>query len=288
MAEVFMSYSHEDSQVADELGALLEELGIDYFRDVKDIKLGEPLTSKVRSEIDACVAVLVIVSPASLKSHWVPYEIGRGGGREKTILPYLTHPSLDVPDYIRELKYATSVDQLRRYFADDFAEERASISESAGQESDPRPKRTLNDFQVTYLLDTSRPRNEGLIFGSIDSETGRDVARYQEALKLFINHGLMEYRSGNYHLTQTGWVLADELWALKILDALDPQEFTKESVLAKTVGLTDGEQELQELKRHSKATAQKGWIIAEDGDSGWQARLSEEGLRQRERRTIQL
>jgi len=59
----------------------------------------------------------VIVSPASLKSVWVPYEIGYFSALKRPILPFLTHSSLDLPSYISALKHVGSIDELSAYFA---------------------------------------------------------------------------------------------------------------------------------------------------------------------------
>ena len=116
MSGIFISYSHVDSPVADEVSQLLTELAIDYFRDTKDIDLGESINARVREAVNECNVLLVIISPASLKSHWVPYEIGHASALGKVIVPFFTHPSLDVPHYIRDLNYATKIDQLRDFF----------------------------------------------------------------------------------------------------------------------------------------------------------------------------
>jgi hypothetical protein len=88
-----------------------------------DIEWGDSISSEVRLALEEAAALLVIISPGSLKSHWVPYEIGYGSAQGKKILPYLTHPSLDVPGYIGDLKHLTNIDQVRAYFSGDFQAE---------------------------------------------------------------------------------------------------------------------------------------------------------------------
>jgi hypothetical protein len=114
---VFISYSHIDSEVADDIAAILEEFEITFFRDVKDIEWGQPISLKVKEGLNDSLAILVIVSPASLKSHWVPYEIGYATAKEKRILPYLTHPSLEVPSYIKDLNYKADLSKVKDFFS---------------------------------------------------------------------------------------------------------------------------------------------------------------------------
>jgi predicted transcriptional regulator len=120
MSSVFISYSHADSMVADQISGILTELGVEYFRDVKDIDWGHAITASVHTALDDCIAILVVISPASLKSQWVPYELGHARALRKPILPYLIHPSLDVPHYIRDLNFVTSLEQVREYFTNSF------------------------------------------------------------------------------------------------------------------------------------------------------------------------
>lgn len=123
MSTVFISYSQRDAELADDLTSVLSKLSIDYFQDVRGIGVGEDISTRVREELDNCVVVLVIISPASLKSHWVPYEIGHASALGKVVLPYLTHPDLEVPPYIRELNSATAKQQIANYFAGKFRDD---------------------------------------------------------------------------------------------------------------------------------------------------------------------
>ena len=287
MSTVFISYSHVDAQTADELASLLDELNIDYFRDVKDINWGDSIPSKVRDALDACIAILVIVSPASLKSHWVPYEIGHASALRKIILPFLTHPSLDVPHYIGDLNYAKTIEQVEDYFNNTFPKEAEAIVQPT-ELAPTRHEVTLNDLQIDYLLEISKPRNEGSIYGDIDDQTGRDVAPYQEALELFQTYDLIRYNGGGYKFTPKGWDLADQLWALKILDTLDIRKFTDDKDLAEAVSLTDGQIEMDELKRHVDAAENNGWVKVESTMHDWSVRILEAGVTQRKHRRIDL
>lgn len=109
----FISYSSKDSELADEVAAMLEELGMPYFRDAKDIQIGDDIPAAVTLGLKACTHILVLLSPASLKSHWVPYELGQAKARGITIVPYLQHPDLDIPGYIRNMLHVARLKDLR-------------------------------------------------------------------------------------------------------------------------------------------------------------------------------
>ena len=74
----------------------------------------------MRDALRRSVAILVIVSPASLKSDWVPYELGFGIALDSRILPFLTHPAVNVPGYMADLKRLTSIPDCRKYFTSTF------------------------------------------------------------------------------------------------------------------------------------------------------------------------
>ncbi|MEE9405597.1 MAG: toll/interleukin-1 receptor domain-containing protein [Algisphaera sp.] len=117
MPRVFMIYSQVDADIANAIGATLNDLGVKYFRDVKNIEWGDRIETEVQTALEDSDAILLIVSPASLKSVWVPYEIGYFSALKRPMLPFLTHPSLDLPSYISALKHVGSIDDLSTYFA---------------------------------------------------------------------------------------------------------------------------------------------------------------------------
>lgn len=113
---VFISYSHTDSKTADEICDVLTRREIQFFRDSKEIAWGENITTKVRRALDAVGSVIVIISPGSAKSQWVSFEIGYSVASKKQVLPFLTHPSMDLPPFFGDLAYASSLDDVERFF----------------------------------------------------------------------------------------------------------------------------------------------------------------------------
>jgi len=114
--KVFISYSHEDENVARDLSRMLLDLSIEHFLDLKDISWGDSITKTIRRGLESCTHIIIVISPASLKSSWVPFETGLALGKRTKILPFLTHKSLDVPGYLSDLHYATDLEQAQEYF----------------------------------------------------------------------------------------------------------------------------------------------------------------------------
>ncbi len=114
--KVFISYSSIDRKQANELAALLSDIDVQYFFDQKDITWGSDFSSDITGSISDCSALIVILSPASLKSQWVPFEVGYATALGKRILPYITHPSLDIPSYLQRLHHISDLEDIRSYF----------------------------------------------------------------------------------------------------------------------------------------------------------------------------
>lgn len=116
---VFISYSSVDQEQADRLAEICNEIGITYFLDRKDVKWGDDVGEEIAKGVTASTDMIVIISPASLKSQWVPYEIGQASGQGKPILPYLTHPSLSLPSYLQKLHYTSDLQAVRDYLKEE-------------------------------------------------------------------------------------------------------------------------------------------------------------------------
>jgi len=115
--KVFLSYSTVDLEIAKDISRVLTDLQISHFFDQKDISWGEDVVKGVSENLKSCTHLLVLLSPASLKSSWVTFEIGQASALSKVILPYLTHSSLDVPDFIRSYHYKTRLEDIKEFFS---------------------------------------------------------------------------------------------------------------------------------------------------------------------------
>lgn len=118
---VFISYSSADESIAQELAGVLTKLNVSFFLDRKDVQLGDRIVETISAGISTCSDVMVVISPASHKSQWVPFELGQAVAHQKRILPYLTHPSLDLPDYLKNIHYKTSLREVEEFFRKDLA-----------------------------------------------------------------------------------------------------------------------------------------------------------------------
>ena len=73
--DVFISYSHNDSDDADRLAMLLEDYGISYFMYENDISGGENYLEEISFAIDSCSAFAFVGSPSSYTSKYTLKEL---------------------------------------------------------------------------------------------------------------------------------------------------------------------------------------------------------------------
>lgn len=96
--KVFISYSRKDEALAHLLAYILKEKGqgIECLID-RYLPKARSFTKELKTMIDDCDIVLVLLTRASLSSIWVNQEIGYATARGKTILPVTMEQNLQ-PD----------------------------------------------------------------------------------------------------------------------------------------------------------------------------------------------
>lgn len=87
-AQLFVSYSHADRTYVQQLVAHLARGGVSAWAD-GEIITGDRWTSIIRNQIDACAAMIVVMTPAAEESVWVEREISRAEEQRKPIFPLL-------------------------------------------------------------------------------------------------------------------------------------------------------------------------------------------------------
>jgi hypothetical protein len=69
----------------------IRSTGAKTWIDRRNLKAGDVIVEEIIRGIDACDEALVLVSPSSVKSQWVLYEIGAVSGQHKRVTPVLNH-----------------------------------------------------------------------------------------------------------------------------------------------------------------------------------------------------
>lgn len=108
MAHVFISYAHSDFEFAENLKNRIEKAGFEVWMDEDKLRAGEDWRVEIDEAIKNCLALILILSPASLKSQYVIYEWSFAWGSDKKVIPVLyqsienekVHPRLDKRQYL--------------------------------------------------------------------------------------------------------------------------------------------------------------------------------------------
>jgi hypothetical protein len=87
-ADVFISFAREDDDFARRLTRALVDQGISAFSDTQ-IMAGEDWGGHLRRALDGSAAILLVMTPAALRSPGVLSEIGAALAAEKLIIPII-------------------------------------------------------------------------------------------------------------------------------------------------------------------------------------------------------
>lgn len=116
---IFVSYSHDNEDLSDELRRKLQEdRGLEVWNHVKMI-VGRDLNEQLRRAIDNCSLCVFLATKESLKSDWCMAEIGAFWGAGKQVLIY-TPPTdqgvdqRDMPEPFQGKLWTSDLDQLLR------------------------------------------------------------------------------------------------------------------------------------------------------------------------------
>ena len=84
---VFISYNHNNQQIADSFRAILNKNSIKTWMAPGDIPFGSSYTGVITRAVRGCRCLVVILSQESQESFWVKNEVERAINYKKTVLP---------------------------------------------------------------------------------------------------------------------------------------------------------------------------------------------------------
>src|SRR5262245_34994431 len=85
MIDVFISYSHEDTDLAERIASFLQDHKYSVWWDT-DLRVGGPFPQQIENAIKEAKCVIVIWTSSSINSEWVRIE-ANFAQRQKVILP---------------------------------------------------------------------------------------------------------------------------------------------------------------------------------------------------------
>jgi hypothetical protein len=106
----FISYAHDDAPFVDGLVRDLESAGVAVWLDRWELKVGDSLAERIADGIRASDYLVVVLSPASVKSRWVQVELNVGLMRQLdqdriSVLPVL-YRDCTIPVLLQGIRYA--------------------------------------------------------------------------------------------------------------------------------------------------------------------------------------
>ena len=102
---VFISYSTRDLTVATNLQEWINYAGATAFLAEYSVIPGTSLAENIIRAIKGCDLFVLLWSHNARGSEWVPQEIGIAKGAGKPIMPVVLHDGLELPGFIKDLKY---------------------------------------------------------------------------------------------------------------------------------------------------------------------------------------
>ena len=100
--KVFISHQQKDSQLASKILTELKSLNVDAYLDVFDDSLisdSRALTEHLKDTVRRCSDILVVMSNHTIRSWWVPFEIGIAANQDLPTVTYLQN-SVPLPGYL--------------------------------------------------------------------------------------------------------------------------------------------------------------------------------------------
>lgn len=114
--KVFISHSAKDKWAARTISETLEKLGARTFLDEKDIKTGDSISDSIQGHLKECDHLLILLSPASVGSHWVLIEVGGALALGKKIVPILFYLGAnDIPGPLSK-GLARDINEIDKYY----------------------------------------------------------------------------------------------------------------------------------------------------------------------------
>lgn len=102
---VFISYSTKDLGLVNYVKGLLESYTIKVYVAEYTAPPGVDLTNHIKNSITTCDLFILLWSSNSKHSEWVTQEIAFANANNKTIIPVVLEPNLNLPVFIKNLKY---------------------------------------------------------------------------------------------------------------------------------------------------------------------------------------
>lgn len=143
--KVFISHKDADSLQALLLKKAFEKEGVSAYLDVLDSSInggGKTLTEHIKTQINQCTDIIVLMSEATKLSWWVPFEIGMSAQIDMPTASFLKE-NVDLPSYLSYWPRLKTTSDVATY---------VSVRK--------RTERTLNEQYINFELSSIMNRRK--------------------------------------------------------------------------------------------------------------------------------
>lgn len=113
---VFISHKQEDAKIAKMVFDKFKALEVDCYLDLLDNSIsgsGKELTNHIKSNLNNCTDIVVVMSERTRFSQWVPFEVGMSAQINMPTATFLNE-YVTLPDFLEywpRLKYLSDINE---------------------------------------------------------------------------------------------------------------------------------------------------------------------------------
>jgi hypothetical protein len=161
MSKIFLSHNHEDKPLVRRIKRLLNNAGFETWIDEDEIKVGESLLHKIIDGIYNTEFLIAIISPNSINSHWVNFELEKAMylevvEKKLVILPIILS-DCQVPRFLVGKKY------LKLSNIDDFKAHENELLKAVGYKGSLDNEASFSD--LSFVSEDKNPSPSTTIDG---------------------------------------------------------------------------------------------------------------------------
>jgi hypothetical protein len=111
---IFLSYAHSDERIVDSVEMNVRSSGLEPWVDRSRLRAGMQWEREIRTTIEQCSALVLLISPDSMRSAYVQFEFETALRLSKPIIGVIVKTCRSIPAEVRPY---TRVDMRRRRFS---------------------------------------------------------------------------------------------------------------------------------------------------------------------------
>ena len=204
--KVFISYSHQDKQIATSIADQVREAGHEVWIDSWNVKIGDNLYNKIKEGLTSADALIFIISKNSLSSKAVMHEFSaiafsELSKKKQRIIPVLIDKS-NVPSYLSKYLYldlTVNPESALNRLINSLDQEHSIEIEEPREEIRKKQKERTYDIQVQQLANALHGGRLTLVCGAGVS-VGAGVPSWNSLL-LTLLESMMQRISDDYSIS---------------------------------------------------------------------------------------